>query len=133
MPRTPFDHVRAVVLGLAVVLVPMSLLKGASLVDFPGGRSLLPVADMDTILIDVVIVYFLVALWHRRRSLGDSLSFVIFGLIVSCATGVLLGYVVTNYGTLVRMRPMVLVPLWAIAVAMSQAGKRDVKVNVPAA
>jgi hypothetical protein len=58
-------------------------------------------------------------LWKRRRAIGDRLPFVLFVLILATTTAMLLGYVVTNYGTLWRLRAMVAVPLWVLVVALS--------------
>ena len=126
-PRGFADHVRVAALGLAVVFVPISLLKAVSLVDFEGGRGLLPVADLDTIVFDAALLFLLIALWQRRHRLGDNLPFVTFVLVLSGVTMVLLGYVVTNYGTLIRMRPMIAVPLWVVVVALSPRGRESLE------
>jgi hypothetical protein len=44
---------------------------------------------------------------------------VLFGLILAAATTILLGYVVTNFGTLWRMRPLAAVPIWLLVLALS--------------
>lgn len=41
------------------------------------------------------------------------------GIIFSATTAVLMGYSVTNFGTLWRMRPVVAIPLWMMAIALS--------------
>lgn len=119
IPRTLGDHVQAAALGVTVIFVPISFLKAISVVDFEGGRNLLPIADLDTLVLDVFIAYLLVTFWRRRHELGDRLPFIAFVVILSGATAVLLGYVVTNYGTLIRMRPMLTIPLWVLVIALS--------------
>jgi hypothetical protein len=42
-----------------------------------------------------------------------------FGLTLAAICAVLLGYVVTNFGTLWRLRPLVAVPVWILVVALS--------------
>jgi hypothetical protein len=121
-PRSVGEHVVTATRGLAIVFVPISLLKATSFVKFDGGRGILPVADLDTIFQDVAIVTLLALVWRRRREIGTRMPFVAFCLILAGATAVLLGYVVTNYGTLFRMRPMMAIPLCVLVVALSPRG-----------
>jgi hypothetical protein len=78
------------------------------------------VADLDTLFIDVSTLLVFVLLWNRRHVIGDRLPFVVFVLILATTTAMLLGYVVTNYGTLWRLRSLVVVPLWLLVVALSE-------------
>jgi hypothetical protein len=55
-----------------------------------------------------------------RRVIGDRLPFVVFALVLATTTAMLLGYVVTNYGTLWRLRSLVVVPLWLLVLALSE-------------
>ena len=73
--------------------------------------------DLDTLYKDLTLLVTLWLLWRRRRTIGDRLPFVVFCGLLSLTTVVLLGYVVTNFGTLWRMRPLIGIPLWvALAV-----------------
>jgi hypothetical protein len=114
-----------IVVGLGIVFVPISLMKSLGVVDFSGGKGLLPFADLDTIFLDVTVIAVLVLLWNRRRLIHDRLPLVAFGLVLSMATAVLLGYVVTNFGTLFRMRSIVAVPVWILALALSDTTEPD--------
>lgn len=119
VPRTLAEHVKAVVVGLGILFVPLTLLEAVSGIRVAGGQGLLLVADFDTLFLDATVLAVLVLLWKRRQTLGENLPFVVYGLILSTVTACLLGYVVTNFGTLWRMRPLVAVPLWLIVIALS--------------
>ena len=110
---------KLVTLGLAVVFTPISALKALSIVEFTGGRGLLPLADLDTVFLDLSMLSVLTLLSTRRRSVGDRLPFIVFGITLSLVTAALLGYVVTNYGTLFRLRLIVAAPIWTLALALS--------------
>lgn len=118
-PHTFGEHVVAASRGLVIVFVPISVLKATSFVRFEGGRGLLPLADLDTVYQDVAIISLLALVWRRRRQIGTRMPFAAFCLVLAGATAVLLGYVVTNYGALFRMRPMMAIPLCVLAVAVS--------------
>ena len=118
-PRTFGEHVVAASRGLVVVFVPISVLRATSFVRFEGGRGVLPLADLDTVFQDVAIISLLVLVWRRRRQIGTRMPFAAFCLILAGATAVLLGYVVTNYGAMFRMRPMMAIPLCVLVVAVS--------------
>lgn len=120
VPITIPDHLRAAATGLAIVFVPLSVLKAVSAIAIGGGGAIMAIADFDTLFLDVTTLLVLALLWRRRRAIGDRLPFVIFVLILAATTAMLLGYVVTNYGTLWRLRSLVAVPLWLLVIALSQ-------------
>jgi hypothetical protein len=119
MPIVMREHVIAAVTGLAVLFVPISLLQEISEVEIEGGRGLLSIVDFDTVVLDIASLLIVGLLWRRRHSIGDRVHFVVFGLILAGTSALLLGYVVTNLGTLWRLRSLVVVPLWILAVALS--------------
>lgn len=123
IPVTFTDQLGALAIGMGLEFVPVSLMQAALGIEVPGGRGLLAFADLDTIYLDVVTVIVLMFLWRRRHAIGDRLPFVVFGLTLSAVTALLLGYVVTNYGTLWRMRPLVTIPLWILVVALSSRAR----------
>ena len=51
--------------------------------------------------------------------IGDRLPLVLFGLTLSLVTALLVGYVVTNLGTLWRLRSLIAVPLWILVIALA--------------
>ena len=119
IPVSISDELRAVTWGMALLLVPISLVQATAGIAIGGGRGLLHVTDLDTIFLDAAMASMLALLWTRRRAIGDRLPLVVIGLVLSGVTAVLLGYSVTNFGTLWRMRPIVMIPLWVMAVALS--------------
>jgi hypothetical protein len=119
VPTNLREQLRTVLVGLAIIFVPLSLVRTIVDVEFSGGRGLLSIVDLDTIYLDLAILLVIALLWKRRHAIGDRLPFVVFGIILSATTAVLLGYVVTNFGTLWRLRPLIAVPLWILVVALS--------------
>lgn len=119
IPITARDQLKTLGTGVAVVFVPVSLLRAVSGIEFPGSWKSRLLADLDTAFLDLTGILVLALLWTRRRSVGDRLPVVVFALIVSATSALLLGYVVTNYGTLLRLRAMVAVPVWVLVIALS--------------
>jgi hypothetical protein len=119
IPVTGVEQLRVLATGLGLIFVPFSVMQSVLGIEIPGGQGLLSIADADTIYLDIVTLVVLAFLWRRRHGIGNRLPFVVFGLTLSAVTAVLLGYVVTNYGTLWRMRPLVAIPLWVLVVALS--------------
>jgi hypothetical protein len=118
-PVVLVEHLRALFTGLALVFVPVSLVEAVSSIDVPGSRGLQLVSDVDTLFLDVAVGFMALLLWRGRHAVGDGLPLVVFALVVSGTTAALLGYVVSNFGTLWRMRPMFAVPLFILAVTLS--------------
>src|SRR5262249_3277705 len=83
--------------GASVIQGPISVLKAVGFVAFAGGRGLLAVTDLDTLFIDLTIVALGLMLWRRADADRSSLC---FAIVLALTAGVLMGYVVTNYGTL---------------------------------
>ena len=124
IPRNRSEHVKTMVVGLAIIFVPISVLKALSVVEFTGGRGFLPVADLDTLFQDAALVCLFALLWTRRREIGTRMPFVVFCVVLAGTTAALLGYVVTNYGTLFRMRPMMAIPICVVMVGLSSRHAR---------
>jgi hypothetical protein len=113
------SYLRRVITGLAVVFVPASALAAIGAIHIGGGRGLMWVADLDTLILDTFMLVSLALLWQRRRHIGDRQLAVTFALLLAAITALLLGYVVTNFGTLWRMRPLIAMPLWVALAAVS--------------
>jgi len=109
--------VRSTLVGLALILMPVSIVKALGWADFPGGRGLLLVTDIDTVLLDLSIIACLALLFVRRESIGPNAAYVLFVLALALVTGVLLSFVVTNFGTLFRLRLLMAAPLWMLPLA----------------
>jgi hypothetical protein len=113
--------VRSTLVGLATIFVPISVVKALAWVDFAGGRGLLWITDVDTVLFDVFILSAVVLVVAGRRRIGPNAPYVWFLACLGILVTVLLGFVVTNYGTLVRLRVMAAVPLWMLPLAVARS------------
>jgi SAM-dependent methyltransferase len=109
----------ALTIGLGLIFVPISLLRALSIVDFAGGRGLLAITDVDTLFMDLAIAAVIAVIVRRWPALRGRLSYVGFAALLAAATAALMAYVVTNFGTLFRLRLMVAVPLWMLPLALS--------------
>ena len=97
----------------------MAMLQAAGLFDLSGGRGLLFIADLDTIYVDVTIVLTLILAFRSRLTReGWVLAYTVIALAV--LTAILMGYVVTNFGTLFRLRTLITVPLWLLPIAAAE-------------
>jgi hypothetical protein len=99
--------------GGAVLFLPITLLRGLSIVSFTGGRGLLLITDLDTLVMDAGIIAGLLLLFRTRRQ-ACSTPIMIFALVLAVLTTVSLAYVVTNYGTLFRLRLLAAAPIWVL-------------------
>ena len=118
--RRCMSRVGGVMLGLGAVFVPVSLLRATGLVSFQGGSRSLLLTDIDTLFIDITIVACLVLVWRRRRDLRGAWTLTVFLLVLGVVSAVLVGYVVTNYGTLFRLRLLAVVPFWLLPLVLAR-------------
>jgi hypothetical protein len=114
------DQIKTAATGIAIVFAPLSLFTAASGITIGSGGLMVTVADLDTLFLDISTFFVLALLWKRRGEIGDRRPFVLFVAIFAATTAMLLGYVVTNYGTLWRLRSLVAVPVWMAVVALSK-------------
>jgi hypothetical protein len=110
--------VRATLVGFAAIFAPISIVRAAGLVHFEGGRGLLFVTDADALFLDLSILAVFALLVSRRGSLRCAAPYVCYSICLALVTSLLLAYVVTNFGTLFRLRLMVAVPLWMLPLAV---------------
>jgi hypothetical protein len=112
---TTLGRLGRLVRGCAVLWIPISALRAASIVRFSGGQGLLLVTDLDTIVIDVTVIasLWLLAASVRRRGLSSA---TVFALALGLLLSISMAYVVTNYGTLFRLRLMAMAPFWMLPV-----------------
>jgi hypothetical protein len=116
-------RLHATVTGCLMIMVPVSILRALSIVTFSGGRGLLMITDLDTLVIDLTVLACI--LWtmtsRRERRLLDPA--VLFAAVLAATTFLALAYVVTNFGTLFRLRLLVAPPLWLIPVLRVRSGE----------
>jgi hypothetical protein len=110
-------------LGLAVTFVPVSLLKAASVVTFDGGRGLLILTDLDTLFLDATLLAICIAMLQGGALTRHNLAAVLFVLALAAISALVVAYVVTNFGTLFRLRILMAAPAWLapLAVRMDRA------------
>ena len=109
--------------GFAATLLPISALKAAGVVEFTGGRGLLVVTDIDAIvnLLLVAVTASLVPAWWRRPR---HIAYVVYAIALAAAVWGPMAYVVTNFGTLFRLRVMVFVLVWLVLLGLAGTGDR---------
>jgi hypothetical protein len=95
------------------------LLTALSDVEIGGGQGFLRIADVDTVFLDALTLVVLVLVWRRRRLIDERWTLLLFGIVLSGITAVLLGYVVTNFGTLWRMRAVIALPIWMTVLTLT--------------
>jgi len=113
------DRVSAIAIGLGLLFVPVSLLRALSIVDLTGGRALLAIADLDTVFTDLTILAGIALLVRRRWAIGDRLAYVLFTGALGVSAALLMAYIVTNFGTLFRLRLMAAAPFWMLPLALA--------------
>ncbi len=105
--------------GLMALFIPITILRGLSIVNFNGGRGLLAITDIDTIFLDLTIAIQLSLLlrykWGRQRDV----VFLGFTIVLAAAVMIPMAYVVTNYGTMFRLRLMYAAPLWLSSASLA--------------
>jgi hypothetical protein len=116
------SRLKAVAVGVAVVFVPISALEGLSIVDLHIGTAARLIANADTLVLDVTAV---MAVWilAANRARVNPIP-VIFAAALAVLVALPLGYVMTNYGTLIRLRLMVAAPIWLLTLALAPGPTR---------
>ncbi len=117
VPLTWTARGRALVIGLGAIFIPMTLLQATGAVELGIGTGLRVAADIDTLVLDASILASLILLTRRRAAARWHLRYVCFALVLGLATSGLMAYIVTNFGTLFRLRVMVAVPIWMLGLA----------------
>ena len=117
------QQARALAIGLSTLFVPMSVLRGLSIVTFAGGRGMLSLTDVDTLFLDLTLVVGALILIRGWADMRSNLPYVVFSVSLTLLLTILMAYVVTNYGTLIRLRLMLAVPVWVLPLAMCRFGE----------
>ena len=120
--------------GLALIFVPVAVAQRLSLFELSSGRGLLWFADLDTCFLDAAIVLLVVFAVRHRSAVAANLPYFCFTIALAAITTLLLAYVVTNLGALLRLRLMAAVPIWmAFGVWASDASPSGVPAIEPCA
>jgi hypothetical protein len=129
----PAARARRLALGLAVLSIPIAALKALSIIEFGGGRGLLVVTDVDSVylLSTVIATVTILVMLVRRRAFCPPLAAFTGSLVL--VTALALAYVVTNYGTVFRLRLMAAAPFWILpALLVAAASRRSLEARDPA-
>lgn len=113
--------------GLGATFVPMTLLKATGAVDIGVGPGLRIATDVDTLFLDASLLATLLLLTRRRAAAKWHLRYVCFALTLCILTTVFMAYIVTNFGTLFRLRVMLAVPIWMLGLAVSRDALSEVR------
>jgi hypothetical protein len=122
----PRDMAQGVFVGVSALTVPISLLQWASITHMRGGRGLLLLTDIDTLFLDVTALAVMAMLMRGWRVAAQNAPYLSFaaGLFVILAG--LVAYIVTNFGTMFRLRVMIATLLWLLPLALvRRPGCRD--------
>jgi hypothetical protein len=92
--------------GLTAMFVPTSVQRLLGVQVVSGGRGLLAVTDIDTLFFDVVIGWAFFTTMFRRASYRSATFVLVLALTIAIALPMM--YTVTNFGTLFRLRGMIL-------------------------
>ena len=114
------DSVKLAV-GLSAMFVPISILQWTGVVEVAGGRGLLFVTDVDTLFLDASLVAVAVFMLRYWKPLQPNRPYVLFVAALGLIMMVLMAYVVTNFGTLFRLRLMPATLFWLLPLAVSTA------------
>ena len=76
--------------------------------------------DIDTVCFDIMMVATAVMTWRLRREVRGNAPYLIFSISLALMLTLLMAYIVTNVGTLVRLRLMLAVPFWTLTFAFAR-------------
>jgi hypothetical protein len=111
------SRLEGLAVGLGAVFVPSSLLGRLAGVDLHIGGSARLIADADTLVFDVMAALILWMVIVNRRQVSPPP--LLFGLALAVLVALPLAYVMTNYGTLIRLRLLVAAPIWLLTLALA--------------
>jgi hypothetical protein len=114
---TVSGRLEGLAIGIGAVFVPISILEWLADVDVNIGLSARLIADADTVALDLMTAAILWLVIVNRRQIAPAP--LLFGLVLALLVALPLGYVMTNYGTLIRLRLMVAAPIWLLTLALA--------------
>jgi hypothetical protein len=110
--------------GAAVVVLPRRIGEGLGIFHVGGGRGMLWFTEIDTVIFDAALLLALFSVASRfRLALRDPLTWLT--LLITLLIGIPLVYVVSNFGTLFRLREMIYIGLVLTPLAVATALSHD--------
>jgi hypothetical protein len=124
-------RLKGIAVGLGAVFLPSPVIGKLAGVDLQISTVARLIADADTVMFDVMAALILWLVIVNRRE--TSLPPLVFGLVLAVLVAVPLAYVMTNFGTLIRLRLLVAAPLWTLMLALAPgfAARRSASVPAP--
>jgi hypothetical protein len=116
--------------GLGGLLIPSTVLEPLAGVNLDIGTSARLISDVDTMVFDLTAAVILWVMIVNRRQIAPVP--LLFGLVLAVAVALPLAYVMTNYGTLIRLRLMVSAPIWLLTLALAPGFAVRPSPSVPA-
>ena len=114
------DRSKNLLVGLATLFVPLTFLRAVSIVNTSGSLAMVVLGDLDTLFFDVTVIAMGIVAFRLWRVSEKNVPYLVFTLSLALLLSALMAYTVTNVGTLVRLRLMVLAPCWALPFAFVQ-------------
>jgi hypothetical protein len=113
------EKLRGTARGLAATFLLRSWGRSLGLFDVEGGRGVWLFAEMDTFFFLLASVFSVALTARIAKRAGRLCPLAVQGLLSAAFVAVALAFVVTNFGTLFRLREMILLPLVLTPLAAS--------------
>ena len=117
-------------MGVTSVVVPRSIGERLGLFHIGGGQGMFWFTELDTVIFDIIVLCAVFAL-VLRRSVSWRNPLVWFLALLTLLAGLPLAYVITNYGTLFRLREMIYIGLALTPLALATSWRRDETAATP--
>jgi hypothetical protein len=112
--------------GAAAVVLPRSIGNALGLFHIGGGRGMLWFTELDTIVLDLVLIVALAVIALRfAESIRNPLVWLV--VVLTVLVGAPLVYTVTNFGTLFRLREMIYFGLLLTPLAIASRSRSEAK------
>jgi hypothetical protein len=123
-------RLEGIAVGLGAVLLPSAILGKVAGIDLHISPTARLIADADTLAFDLMAAMILwVVIVNRRETRSPPL---LFGLVLALLVALPLAYVMTNFGTLIRLRLLVAAPIWLLTLALAPGLAARPSPSVPA-
>jgi hypothetical protein len=106
-PVSPRRLVSTLMTGFAAMFIPRFLAQALGLIHIGGGRGFWFFAEIDTLVLDAVVLFAIVYCTRALRSRARVTPLFVLLVLVFLMTAVPMMYTVSNFGTLFRLRQMV--------------------------
>jgi len=111
------SRLEGIALGLGALLLPSVVLAKVAGIDLHISTTAQVIADADTLVFDLMAAMILWVVIVNRREI--SWPALMFGLVLALVVALPLAYVMTNFGTLIRLRLLVAAPIWVLTLALA--------------